>query len=234
MQPRHTMRNLALTLMSLWLAVNTAPVLGDRKADEYYEKAIRQHGSAPIEQVFSLYARAAEAGNAAAQYNVAMMYANGEAVNVDYQQSLYWFQKSSDQNFAPAKYRLGELYFFGMGGLQSDIEAAIGLFQHGAELGDTDAQMNYAMILAGTQDQATNLEEALFWMEKAQQGGHEAAQHYIELLQNAGEPGLTPEQENAYWDRQKKYWIEMAAAYGVREAEEAVGNAPAPAKSKQQ
>jgi TPR repeat protein len=220
----------AFTSFLLWLALNVSPALADKRADAYYEQAIRQHGSAPIEEVFSLYARAAEAGNAAAQYNVAMMYANGEAVNVDYQQAVYWFRKSSAQNFAPAKHRLGELYLFGMGGLKRDRAMATGLFRHGAELGDTDAQMNYAMILAGAEGGALTRQEALTWMEKAQQGGHEAATHYSELLRAAGDQGLTPQQQQAYWDRQKYYWIEMAAAYGVREAEEAVGATAGPEK----
>ena len=56
-----------------------------------------------------------------------MMYANGEAVNVDYQQSVYWFRKSADQRFAPAQLRLGELHYFGMGGLPAD-HGPIGLY----------------------------------------------------------------------------------------------------------
>ena len=31
-----------------------------------------------------------------------------------------------------------------------------------------------------------------------------------------------------YWARQQRYWVEMAAQFGVREAEEAVGGGARP------
>ncbi len=130
-----------------FLALFVLSVHADRQADQLYEEAIRLHGSAKLEEVFSLYTRAAELGNAAAQYNIAMMYANGEAVNVDYQQAVYWFRKSASQQFAPAQYRLGELYFFGMGGLPEDTKTAGRLFKAAAEQGDPDAQVNLALLL---------------------------------------------------------------------------------------
>jgi TPR repeat protein len=216
------MRKSTLTLLWLCFMLSPFPALAAKEADELYEKAVRMHGTASTEEIFSLYARAAEAGHAAAQYNVAMMYANGETVNVDYQQSAYWFQKSSNQNFAPAKFRLGEMYFFGMGGLQRDVERAQGLFQHGAELGDVDAQMNYAIMRAGARGEESAGDEALYWMEQAQQGGHESAERYIAMLQTNPEKQLTPDQRGVYWTQQRNYWIEMAAVFGVREAEEAV------------
>ncbi len=222
------MQKRVLTTSWLCLLLNAQPAVADKTAEDLYEQAVRQHGKAPIEDVFALYARAAEAGHAAAQYNVAMMYANGESVNVDYQQSVYWFRRSSDQNFAPAKFRLGELYLFGMGGLQRDDNRAMGLFRHGAELGDVDAQMNYAVMLASAPLAESDGEEALYWMEQARRGGHEFAQQYVSMLEANPENGLTRQQQDAYWARQRNYWVEMAAAFGVREAEEAVGDSHDP------
>ena len=220
------MRKKPLTILLLCFMFHADPALADKKADKLYETAVRQHGTASMEQIFSLYARAAEAGHAAAQYNVAMMYSNGEAVNVDYQQAVFWFQKSSDQTFAPAKFRLGELYLFGMGGLERDVKRAQGLFRHGAELGDVDAQLNYAIMRAGTEVAGSAGDEAMYWMEQAKQGGHESAERYIALLQASPGKRLTREQQNRYWAQQRNYWVEMAAVYGVREAEEAVGESP--------
>ena len=212
----------------LVLLFTSTEAIADKKADALYEQAIRMHGSAPIEQVFDLYARAAENGNAAAQYTIAMMYSNGEAVNVDYQQAVYWFRKSSDQNFAPAKYRLGELYYFGMGGLEQNTTMAAGLFKHGAELGDADAQMNYAMILATGAGRPVDKETALYWMAQAREGGHEGARQYAELLNASESEGLGAQLGQQYWEQQKSYWVEMAAAFGVREAEEVVDESNGP------
>ena len=196
----------------------------DKRADLYYQQAIRLHGSASVEEVFALYTKAAELGNAAAQYNIAMMYSNGEAVNVDYQQALYWFNKSASQQFPPAQYRLGELYFFGMGGLPKDTKSAKRLFNAAAEHGDIDAQLNLAILL-GT-GHAPDMEKALYWLTQAHEGGHESAQHYLELLQANGNGGFTESQGDAYWKQQEAFWIEMAAEFGVREAREAIARPP--------
>lgn len=205
-----------------FLTLFTLSVDADRQADQLYEEAIRLHGSAKLEEVFSLYTRAAELGNAAAQYNIAMMYANGEAVNVDYQQAVYWFRKSASQQFAPAQYRLGELYFFGMGGLPEDTKTAGRLFKAAAEQGDPDAQVNLALLLGTEQVFPLDTDKALRYLVLADQGGHESARHYLEQLRASENGQFSPEEQEAYWEQQKNYWVEMAAEFGVREAREAV------------
>ena len=220
------MQTRVLASLSLPLLLFASTGLADKKADQYYEQAIRMHGLSNIEHVFDLYAKAAELGNPAAQYNIGMMYSNGEGVNVDYQQAVYWFRKSSDQNFAPAKFRLGEMYYFGMGGLPRNAKTAAGLFRHGAELGDADAQMNFAVMLGSGEGTPPDRDKALYWMEKADAGGHPAARRYAALLEASADGLLSPEDRKHYWQQQENYWIEMAAQFGVREAEEAVGNAP--------
>ena len=99
-----------LIIAALLLAFLSAPAAADRAAERPYSEAVRLHTAGGLHARFARYARAAEAGHPVAQYNVAMMYANGEAVNVDYQQAVYWFRKSADQKFAPAMHRLGELH----------------------------------------------------------------------------------------------------------------------------
>ena len=206
----------------LALALFAASAFADKQADRYYEEAIRLHGSADLEEVFDLYTRAAELGNAAAQYNIAMMYSNGEVVNVDYQQAVYWFKKSASQQFAPAQYRLGELYFFGMGGLPENKKAAGRLFKAAAEQGDPDAQVNLALLLGTELAFPLDKEEALHYLILADQGGHESAQHYLQQLQSSENGRFSAEEQESYWEQQKNYWVEMAAEYGVREAREAV------------
>lgn len=190
------------------------------KADSAYEDAVRAHDFVGTAEQFRLYTNAAELGHPAAQYNVAMMYANGEAVNVDYQQSVYWFGKSARQGFAPAQYRLGEMVWFGMGGLRQNKTRAAGLFRAAAEQNDPDAQMNLAMLLGSGDGVDWNDSEALEWMRKAAENGHDSATALSNTLENSENRRFSPEVQAAYWRQQKNYWIEMAAAYGVREAEE--------------
>lgn len=222
---RATALRKALVLLALslcCLAPGTAFANKAKQADALYQEAIRKHGSASAGEVFKLYARAAEMGNAAAQYNVAMMYCNGEAVNVDYQQAAYWFGKSAAQSFPPALYRLGEMHKFGKGGLQHNPAMARHLFESAAELGDADAQMNLAIMLASGEESETDVAQARNWMDRAEQGGHGDVSVWRDLLDANGPGGLTPRQSERYWNQQQQYWIDRAAVYGVREAQEAL------------
>ena len=209
------------------LALSMGAAAAAERPDSHYQRALQVQHTASLAELFTLYARSAEGGYAPAQYNVAMMYANGESVNVDYQQAAYWFGRSAAQGFAPAQYRLGEMYYFGRGGLIKDLKKALQLFESASDQGDPDAQVNLAVLLGSGEGVALDTGRALELLAQARQAGHELAAPYRGLLAAAPDTGFTPEQQAAYWDRQRLFWIEEAATYGVREAEEAVG-APLP------
>lgn len=214
---------IALIVLILFASLSTDIFAASNKAERAYADAVQAHGSVGVTEQFQLYTKAAELGHAAAQYNVAMMYANGEAVNVDYQQSAYWFGKSSRQGFAPAQFRLGEMIWFGMGGLAQSTERAAGLFRAAAEQDDPDAQLNLAMCLGSGKGVSWDATEALYWMRAAETNGHDAAAGLRTLLSEADDQRFSLAVQQAYWQQQQDYWVEMAAAYGVREAEEKAG-----------
>lgn len=45
----------------------------------------------------------AEQGDAEAQYNLALMYSNGEGVNKDNSEAEYWYRKAVEQGIVPQK-----------------------------------------------------------------------------------------------------------------------------------
>lgn len=188
----------------------------DEIADDYYKRAIQLPRSADLEEVFEKYARSAELGNAIAQYNLAMMYSNGESVYVDYQQAVYWFKKSAEQEFAPAQYRLGEMYYFEKGRLPRDLSKAVELFTKAAEQHDPDALMNLAMLAGTGEGVPHNTGKALFWIKQAYENGNESALDYQKML-TASVNGKFTE------DQQKRFWIEKAAELGIREAQIELG-----------
>ena len=51
--------------------------------------------------------QAAEQGFAAAQYNLGLMYANGQGVHQDDAQAVRWYRKAAEQGYAKAQYNLG-------------------------------------------------------------------------------------------------------------------------------
>ena len=59
--------------------------------------------------------KAAELGNAKAQYGLALLYASGQGVRHSVRQALAWYLKAAEQGFAPAQCILGNKYAAGQG-----------------------------------------------------------------------------------------------------------------------
>lgn len=204
---------LILTFLIAFTATKAVAFKNNKEtADSYYQNAIELRGSARLEDVFELYARSAELGHPIAQYNLAMMYSNGESVYVDYQQAVYWFRKSAEQSFAPAQYRLGELYYFAKGGLNRNLDKAVELFLMAAKQKDADAQMNLAMLSGTGEGLPLDKEKALSWILKARIGGNPVARSYQKMLNESAKGRFSPEQQH-------RYWLEKAAELGIREAQ---------------
>ena len=54
--------------------------------------------------------QAAEQGDADAQYNLGVMYANGRGVRQDDAQAVQWYRKAAEQGDAEAQFNLGVMY----------------------------------------------------------------------------------------------------------------------------
>ena len=63
----------------------------------------------------------AKQGNAKAQFNLGLMYYNGQGVRQDYVQIVKWFRKAAEQGFAQAQFNLGVMYDNGQGVRQDYI-----------------------------------------------------------------------------------------------------------------
>ena len=82
--------------------------------------------------------RAADQGDAEAQFNLGVMYATGDGVPQDYQEAVKWYRRAADQGYADAQYNLGVMYYNGEGVIQDKREAYI-WFSIAAITGDEDA-----------------------------------------------------------------------------------------------
>jgi len=65
----------------------------------------------------------AEAGNADAQYNLGVMYENGQGVPQDYKEAVKWYRLAAEQGHAKAQTNLGLMYEYGNGVLQDNTMA---------------------------------------------------------------------------------------------------------------
>ena len=61
------------------------------------------------------YRKAAELGDAGAQYSLGVAYLAGNGVQHDYKEAVKWFRKAADQALAKAQGKLGTLLFKGAG-----------------------------------------------------------------------------------------------------------------------
>ena len=65
----------------------------------------------------------AEAGGAAAQFNVGLLYYDGKGVPQDYDQAAKWFNRAADQDYTKAQMNLGEMYYVGEGVKRDYVQA---------------------------------------------------------------------------------------------------------------
>ncbi|HFA1159078.1 TPA: sel1 repeat family protein [Neisseria gonorrhoeae] len=92
--------------------------------------------------------QAAEQGNAAAQFNLGVMYENGQGVRQDYIQAVQWYRKASEQGDAQAQYNLGLMYYDGRG-VRQDLALAQQWLGKACQNGDQNSCDNDQRLKAG-------------------------------------------------------------------------------------
>ena len=92
-----------------------------------------------VEKAVYWWQKAADAGNSAAQFNLAICYLKGDGVEKDVEKAVYWWQKAADAGDSTAQYRLAFCYLKGEG-IEKDVEKAVYWWQKAADTGDSDAE----------------------------------------------------------------------------------------------
>ena len=129
------------------------------------------------ERAFEIFLPLAEAGDAEAQYNLAILYRGGHGVAKDLQKSHQWFLRAAEQGIAAAQYHLGYMYDTGEGVEQSDRYAFL-WYRKAAEQGNPQAQTNLGVLYANGSGVAQDLKLAYVWFNLA------AAQGYAPAFEN--------------------------------------------------
>lgn len=119
--------------------------------DDDYETALR------------LLSPLAEKGEAAAQWSLGIMYANGQGVALDSATGLSWLRKAAAQGYADAEFTLGVLHENGFGVPQSNGEAA-SWYRKAAERGHAAAQYNLGVMHEYGNGVARDLVQAHLWL----------------------------------------------------------------------
>lgn len=153
----------------------------------------------------------ADAGDARAQFSLALDYAEGRHVSRDFKMAAQWFEKAALQGLAPAQYRLASFYEKGIG-VARDTAKAKTWYQKAAERGNVRAMHNLAVLAAdggdsGRPDYAT----AAQWFKKAAAYGVRDSQYNIAVLFARG-LGVSQDLVQSYT------WFAIAAAQGDDDA----------------
>jgi localization factor PodJL len=150
----------------------------------------------------------AESGDAAAQFDLAVRYAEGGAGPRNYELAAQWYEKAAQQGLAVAEYRLGSLYEKGLG-VGKDMQRAKDLYQRAAEKGNTRAMHNLGVLAA--EGGKPNYTSAALWFGKAAEYGIRDSQYNLAVLLARG-LGLPKDLVKSYT------WFAIVAAAGDADA----------------
>src|SRR4026207_1168276 len=87
----------------------------------------------------------AKQGQAAAQYHLGLLHANGQGVPKDDAQARQWYEKAANQEHTLAQVNLASLYDYGRGGLQ-DFKMAARWYLRAANQGNNLAQQKLGLL----------------------------------------------------------------------------------------
>ena len=122
--------------------------------------------------------RAANAGNAIAQNNLAYMYANGKGVEQDYEKAFEWGMKSAMQGNAQAQLSMAGAYKRGEG-VERDYEKAFEWTEKAAMQGDGVAQNELGIAYELGEGVEQDYNKAIEWYQKAAAQGFQIAQQNL-------------------------------------------------------
>ena len=114
-------------------------------------------------------------GNALAQYNLGVMYDNGQGVTQDYKEAVKWYRLSADQGNADAQYNLGLMYY-NKQGVTQDYKEAVKWYRLSAQQGDMDAQNNLGLMYYNKQGVSQDYIRAHMWWNISASSGHKNAE----------------------------------------------------------
>ena len=124
----------------------------------------------------------AEAGDAAAQHKLSVMYFYGRGVPENETQAMQWARRSADSGNADAMYFIATMYVFGDKVPETvtdpDLEAAKWMFE-AASRGHADAEYGLGLLFLAGKGVVQSQEEALKWIGLAAEHGHTGAKSFM-------------------------------------------------------
>ena len=160
------MRYLLVAALAVMLAL---PV-----AAQDFEKGLEAYDRGDYATALREWRPLAEQGFANAQYDLGLMYKEGQGVPRDDGEAVAWYRRAAEQGYAEAQNNLGDLYASGRG-VSLDYARAVGWFRKAAEQGDAEAQNNLGVMYGHGLGVRRDYAQAHMWWSIAVNGGYRAA-----------------------------------------------------------
>ena len=178
---------------------------------EQYRQALNSNGEGELKlrlvniplpglEAITKYRKAAEQGNASAQYNLGLMYEQGHGVAQDNKEAIAWYRKAAEQGDARAQYSLGIMYVNGHGVAQDYKQASV-WYRKAAEQGNASAQNNLGVMYDNGLGVARDYKQAVSWYRKAAEQGNATAQNNLGVMYEQGRGVERDNKEAVTWYR---------------------------------
>ena len=127
-------------------------------AERMYEMGLDALDNNDEDAAFSLFSQAAAEGYAKAQFELGLMYENGEGADIDKSLAAQWYLKAARQDLPEAQFNYGYLLLSGASDSTAQ-EEGIAWIRKAAEAGD-EAASEYLASMESEADKKKRLEEA--------------------------------------------------------------------------
>ena len=164
---------------------------------------------------FQTALKAAEQGDATAQYVLGVMYYDGEGVAQNYKKAIEWFTKGAEQDYASAQTRLAMMYEQGEG-VPQDYKKAAHWFTKAAEQDDDVAQLFLGIMYFMGQGVQLDNSKSAHWLSKSAGQGNAMSQVRLGSMYSAGK-GVPQD------DKKAAEWFTKAAEQGHADAQLKLG-----------
>ena len=186
------------TLKRLLLAASMCCLVATANATPH-DDAITAHDRGDYAQALKIFRSLASQGDAAAQNNIGLMYAEGQGVPQDYKEAVKWYRLAAAQGYAIAQLNIGGMYLNGFGVTQNYKEAAKWLRLAAAQ-GDEKAQFNLGNMYYNGHGVTQDYASAHMWFNLASSAGYADGAKNRDLIAQR----MTPQQIEKAQDMARK------------------------------
>ena len=194
------MKNLHVLLM-----VSLLTCAGGVAIAQDYDAGLKAAQAGDFQTALKEWNPLADQGDADAQHNLGVMYANGRGVVEDDAEAARWYRLAADQGLADAQHNLGWMYADGEGVPEDDAEA-VRWYRLAADQGLAGAQYNLGLMYANGEGVLQDNVTAHMWFNIAGANGDEDGRDNREKIERKMTPADISE-------AQKRARICMASNY---------------------